>query len=269
MPERSPSPRLTARQSLVLRGVVEGYVARAEPIGSQALVESWRLPVSAATVRNTMAELERFGLIAHPHHSAGRVPTARGYRLYVGALGTARPLPPGLRAAIDRGLAGAAGRRDLLRRASAVLARLSHGLALVWGPQLPPAPGGNGREADRELFFAGARELLRQPEFRDGARARQVVRLLDERPRRALFRLACHDGLRVWMDGAGMPGLRGLALVSTAVGCRRIEAALGVLGPLRMPYWRVMPLVASVRGRVEARAAAAESASERGEGLVR
>jgi heat-inducible transcriptional repressor len=82
----SPAPDLTQRQREILDQVVEEYVATGQPVGSKHLVERTGMRVSSATVRNELAELERFGLLTHPHTSAGRVPTDRGYRYYVDRL---------------------------------------------------------------------------------------------------------------------------------------------------------------------------------------
>jgi heat-inducible transcriptional repressor len=76
----------TPRQREILRRVVEECVATGQPVGSKGLVERAELDVSPSTVRNDLAELEGFGLLTHPHTSAGRVPTDRGYRLYAGDL---------------------------------------------------------------------------------------------------------------------------------------------------------------------------------------
>lgn len=81
---------LPERQREILRLVVEEYVATGQPVGSKTLVERSALGVSPSTVRNELAELERLGLLTHPHTSAGRVPTEQGYRLYVDEL-LARP----------------------------------------------------------------------------------------------------------------------------------------------------------------------------------
>jgi heat-inducible transcriptional repressor len=81
-----PALELTDRQRTVLRAVVEDYVLTAIPVGSKALVGRYRLPVSPATVRSAMAELEALGLLSHPHTSAGRVPSDLGYRHYVESL---------------------------------------------------------------------------------------------------------------------------------------------------------------------------------------
>jgi heat-inducible transcriptional repressor len=77
---------LTERQRTVLRAVVEDFLRTATPLGSKTLVARFGLPVSSATVRSTMAELEAFGLLSHPHTSAGRVPSDLGYRIYVESL---------------------------------------------------------------------------------------------------------------------------------------------------------------------------------------
>jgi heat-inducible transcriptional repressor len=74
---------LDLRSEAILRAVIEEYVSTAIPVGSQALVERYRIGVSSATVRNILAELELAGLLSHPHTSAGRIPTDAGYRWYV------------------------------------------------------------------------------------------------------------------------------------------------------------------------------------------
>src|SRR5215210_2777923 len=88
-----PGP-LDLRSQLILRAVIDEYVATAEPVGSQTLVERYRLGVSSATVRNVMAELEAAGYLTHPHTSAGRVPTDAGYRLYVASIAPQISLAP-------------------------------------------------------------------------------------------------------------------------------------------------------------------------------
>ena len=83
-----PGP-LEPRSEAILRAIIEEYVATAQPVGSQTLVVKYRLGVSPATVRNVMAELESAGFLGHPHTSAGRLPTDRGYRLYVESIADA------------------------------------------------------------------------------------------------------------------------------------------------------------------------------------
>jgi len=92
---------LEERRLEVLRAIVEDYVATQEPVGSKTLVERHNLAVSPATVRNDMAALEEEGFIAQPHTSAGRIPTDKGYRLFVDRLATVRPLSAPERRAIS------------------------------------------------------------------------------------------------------------------------------------------------------------------------
>ena len=80
------------RRLAVLRAIVEDFVATEEPVGSKALVERHGLNVSPATVRNDMAALEDEGYITQPHTSAGRIPTDKGYRLFVDRLTTLKPM---------------------------------------------------------------------------------------------------------------------------------------------------------------------------------
>ena len=90
---RSSGP-LDLRSQAILRAVIEEYVTSAQPVGSHALVERYRLGVSSATVRAVLAELEAAGMLTHPHTSAGRVPTEQGYRYYVESIVDSVPLPP-------------------------------------------------------------------------------------------------------------------------------------------------------------------------------
>ncbi len=78
--------QLTARQQEILRRVVEEFVASGQPVGSKTLVQKPSIDAGPSTVRAELAELESFGLLAHPHTSAGRVPTERGYRYYADEL---------------------------------------------------------------------------------------------------------------------------------------------------------------------------------------
>ena len=82
------------RKLEVLRAIVEDYVHSREPVGSKALVERHHLGVSSATIRNDMAALEDEGLITAPHTSAGRIPTDKGYRLFVDQISAVKPLSP-------------------------------------------------------------------------------------------------------------------------------------------------------------------------------
>ena len=124
------------RKLAVLRAIVEDYVATEEPVGSKALVERHRLGVSPATVRNDMATLEDEGYITQPHTSAGRVPTDKGYRLFVDRLTTVKPMSPAERRAISTFLDGAVDLDDVVTRSVRLLSQLTRQVAVVQYPTL-------------------------------------------------------------------------------------------------------------------------------------
>jgi heat-inducible transcriptional repressor len=129
---------LSERELRVLEAVVRTYVETAEPAGSQAVVRRSGLGVSSATVRSTMSDLEEKGYLYHPHTSAGRIPTDRGYRTYVDGLLRVRP-PSGeerarLRRELEAGAPPAGAIDDILRRAAQVLGVLTQELGVAVSP---------------------------------------------------------------------------------------------------------------------------------------
>jgi heat-inducible transcriptional repressor len=128
---------LTERQRRLLRLVVEEYVATGQPVGSRSLVEHAGLAVSTSTVRAELAELERRGLLTHPHTSAGRVPTESGYRAYVDELlvrDEVRPDEPDLRLHVERARVD-----EALQATTEALSHVTRLLALVSAPRLNAA----------------------------------------------------------------------------------------------------------------------------------
>src|SRR5437763_2904050 len=125
---------LTLRQWQILRRVVEEHVASGQPVGSKTLVERAGLPVSSSTIRNELAELETRGLLTHPHTSAGRVPTEKGYRYYADELlDRLEPRPPEFPLDLSQT------RREVesaLQATTEMLSRVTRLLALVSAPPL-------------------------------------------------------------------------------------------------------------------------------------
>jgi len=124
------------RKLAVLRAIVEDYVSTQEPVGSKALVERHRLGVSPATVRNDMAALEDEGFITQPHTSAGRIPTDKGYRLFVDRLSQVKPLSAAEKRAITTLFEGAIDLDDVVQRSVRLLAQLTRQVAIVQYPTL-------------------------------------------------------------------------------------------------------------------------------------
>jgi heat-inducible transcriptional repressor len=124
------------RRLAVLRAIVEDYVATEAPVGSKGLVERHGLGVSPATIRNDMAALEEEGFITQPHTSAGRVPTDKGYRLFVDRLSTLKPMSAAEKRAIATILDGAVDLDDVVQRSVRLLAQLTRQVAVVQYPTL-------------------------------------------------------------------------------------------------------------------------------------
>ena len=120
----------------VLRAVVEDYISTHEPVGSKAIVERHALGVSAATIRNDMSVLEEQGYITHPHTSAGRIPTDKGYRLFVDRLADLKPMTSAERRAIEQFIFGAVDLEDVLRRSVRLLAQVTRQAAVISYPSL-------------------------------------------------------------------------------------------------------------------------------------
>lgn len=127
---------VSERSLAVLHAIVSDYVSSNEPVGSKAIVDRHSFGVSAATIRNDMALLEEDELIAQPHTSSGRVPTDKGYRLYVDTLAKIRPLTPAQRTAIERFLGESSDLDDVMARTVRLLSQLTNQVAVAQYPSL-------------------------------------------------------------------------------------------------------------------------------------
>ena len=139
----------------VLRVIVQDYVASREPVGSKSIVERHSFGVSAATIRNDMALLEEEELITAPHTSSGRVPTDKGYRVFVDQLADLRPLTPAQRQAIEAFLGQSVDLDDVLTRTVRLLSQLTHQVALIQYPSV-----GGSRVRHVELVPLGSSRLM-------------------------------------------------------------------------------------------------------------
>ncbi len=128
---------LSDRSQRLLRTLIENYIRHGQPVGSRALVQESGLDLSSATVRNVMSDLEGLGLIASPHTSAGRIPTAKGYRIFVDSLLTVKSLEAReverLQSQFDRQLASVSV-EGLVKRASGLLSEVTSLAGLVMLP---------------------------------------------------------------------------------------------------------------------------------------
>ena len=225
---------MTERQAKILAAVIEQYAELATPVGSVLLAKLF--DVSPATMRSEMAKLEEMGYLTQPHTSAGRIPTDKGYRLYVNSIvdtklnhkpsHTAERYTNAIRARVSGG-----GRADLAIRAAVdSLVGMTRNLGLA--------------TIGDQLYLSGIGNLFSQPEFVDGEHVRSVARLLDNLEP-WLREAVPNQTLNVFI-GAENPIGRdsGVSLIISKFRSPYSDNSyIGVLGPTRQSYAKVMILV--------------------------
>jgi heat-inducible transcriptional repressor len=128
---------LDDRAKLLLKTLVERYIAEGQPVGSRTLSRATGLDLSPATIRNVMSDLEELGLISSPHTSAGRIPTAKGYRLFVDTMLTVRPESLGAIGPMPGAGLLPEQPRQVISHAAQMLSSLSHFVGVVMVPRRP------------------------------------------------------------------------------------------------------------------------------------
>jgi heat-inducible transcriptional repressor len=241
-----PRSHLDERHRRILKFVVESHVLRAEPVGSQYVRVAYHLSISPATIRGAMKRLEEEGLLDHPHTSAGRVPTEAGYRYYVDQLMEPEPIPPATRRALDREItAWSATGNDVQDLAVQLLARSSRQFAMLAVQ--------SSSEAPQRLRFGGAENIAAQPEFHTADRLRALVTLLASPAplTRALDAFMDSGSARITIGRElGEGAMQACSLVGMGIASDHLRGSLGVLGPVRMPYPRLLSLVSYVGARL-------------------
>ena len=231
----------TDRRLEILRAIVDEYVATQEPVGSKAIADKRALGISPATIRNEMAVLEEEGLITQPHTSAGRIPTDRGYRLFVDKLSTIKPLSAAERRAIETFLEGAHDLDDVLKRSAKLLADITKQVAVVKYPKIGDSQG-------REMMaISGTANLARSGEDL-GNTLSPILEALEEQV--VLLRLLsdAHPTVHVTIGSEQLDAnLQTTSLVTVGYGSDASPlGSLGILGPTRMDYAGSMAAVSAV-----------------------
>ncbi len=227
----------TDRRLEILRAIVDEYVETQEPVGSKAIAEKRALGISPATIRNEMAVLEDEGFITQPHTSAGRIPTDRGYRLFVDKLSAVKPLSTAERRAIETFLEGAHDLDEVVKRSAKLLADITKQVAVVKYPKI-------GDSSGREMMaISGTANLARSGEDL-GPALSPILEALEEQV--VLLRLLsdAHPTVHVTIGSEQQDmNLQTTSLVTVGYGS---DASLGILGPTRMDYAGSMAAVSAV-----------------------
>jgi heat-inducible transcriptional repressor len=193
---------LDERSREVLRLLIQHHIHTGEPVGSETLAARMNRALSPATIRNILADLERQGLLDHPHTSAGRMPTDEGYRVYVDSLMAKQALPTQELAAIDQALRSNEGSpTHVLENASQLLSRLSQNVGLVLAPDIS-----RSAFAQIELVRVGDRRVLVVMVSRSGLMTNKLVEIDEDLTADELQ--ACANYLKANFAGITLQAIR-------------------------------------------------------------
>ncbi len=226
---------ISDRQEKILAQIIEEYAETASPVGSVTMAKLFG--VSPATVRAEMARLESLGLIAQPHTSAGRVPTDAGYRFYVNRMTESGAPAREDDVLEDRGMHVLEKRVNSQSRADAAIRGAVDSLVELTGNLGLATVGGH-------LYLSGISRLFMQPEFMDTNRVQAVAKLLDNLEP-WLREAAPGEPLNIFIGHENPIGKNSEVslIISKFVSPFSNRSYIGVLGPTRQNYMRVMGLV--------------------------
>ncbi|MBN1263583.1 MAG: hypothetical protein JW991_04480 [Candidatus Pacebacteria bacterium] len=225
---------LTDRQRIILKSIVEEYVATAEPVGSESLEKKYSFGISPATVRHEMVELTREGYLKQPHTSAGRVPTPAGLKLYIDQLMEERKM------SVTEEVTAKEKIWDWRHDFSRLVREATKSLASQTGYLAVSATG------EGDVYHAGHSYILDLPEFFDIDVTKTVLGMLDQiEILRSLFAKSYSDDpIKVLLgEDLGYEYLEPCGLVFTKFETPRHKGSLGILGPNRFDFARVIPIV--------------------------
>jgi transcriptional regulator of heat shock response len=234
---------LTARQTQILKSMIEEYIESAEPVGSDALDKRYNLGVSPATIRNEMAILTKMKYLRQPHTSAGRLPTPQAMKFYIDQLMEEKQMSVADEVKAKEDIMGAdEDVYSLMREATHALAERTRSLAV-------------GSVDDERVWHSGYANIFHNPEFADLDLSTSLFALLDESGRvRELFfeRMTGASPIEViFGEDLGWSGLNYISVVGTRFRLKDKECALGVVGPERLRYPTLIPVLRYFKNLME------------------
>jgi len=218
---------MDARKQALLKFVIEEYIATAEPVGSAFVTKKGDFDVSAATVRNEMRDLEEEGYLTHPHTSAGRIPTEKGYQYYVDTIMEVGEVGKKIQKAIDDAVEAGSDARDKVKQVAKFAAEhLASSIIVAF--------------SETSVYYTGISYLFAQPEFRDSAYTVHISKIFDHCEERLgeMYSLIPEGETEV-LIGEGNPFGSSCGLVGTRVG----DTLFTVLAPMRMDYAKAVALL--------------------------
>src|SRR3989304_3269068 len=227
---------LSARQIQILKLLIDEYIETAEPVGSEALDKKYNLGVSPATIRNEMATLIKAGFLKQLHTSSGRVPTPKAMKLYVDQLMVEKQmsLAEEVKAKEDVGK----GKGDIDK----IMEEATHALAKQTGNLAVAAV-----DTYDKIWHAGYANIFQNPEFADMLVCESLFSMIDEvgRINDLMFHRMDPGSILDVMFGEELswPNLGPVSIVSTHFNIYGKKGALGVVGPTRLSYPRVVPVL--------------------------
>src|SRR5690606_36374142 len=230
--KKGAGQELDPRARQLLRTLIGRHIRDGEPVGSQTLARHSGLEVSPATIRNILADLEEGGFLSAPHTSAGRVPTAQGYRVFVDSLLQLKPLPEAEVARLRAGLAAGGGTQDLLGSASELVSAMTRFVGVVSVP-------GREKFAFRQIDFVpiDAQRVMAIVVFADNEVQNRIVQTRRAYDAAELERVANY--LNTHFAGQPLPSIR-VALLRELREARSemeglLRAATEITGPALAP----------------------------------
>jgi heat-inducible transcriptional repressor len=234
---------LSARQTQILKALIDEYISTAEPVGSENLDKRYNLGVSPATIRNEMAELTKAGFLKQPHTSAGRVPTPSAMKFYIDQLMEEKEMSLTDEVKDKEKVWDA--RQDLdelLEKATQALADRTKSLAVA-------------ATDEGKVWHSGYANVFSNPEFSDIEMCTNLFGFLEEAQRiHELFfeRPLSGSPIDVFFgEELGWPELTPLGVVATHFNIQGKNGALGVIGPVRLSYPTVIPVLRYFRNLLE------------------
>lgn len=219
--------QLSFRQKQVLKTIVEEYVKHSEAIGSSHVVEMLAEPVSSATIRNVMAELTDFGLLAQPHTSAGRIPTEAGFKAYIEMMmREQKELSAKQQAVLAAHFKKLKNLQERFKEAARMLSELSGSVGLLIDDQ-------------DKVYMSGLSNLPKLPEFRDEEFGCDFMEMLENPTEsfKPLLKQATQQPQVV---------LGKTSIVITKFGPDG-KKVISVVGPMRMPYGKTLPMMEYIK----------------------